>query len=335
MTNKLKLSASAAALALLIAGGASSVKAADVVEDPGCTLSGAVGIGYMYTWTDVSVDFDSSEDIGDKDDDSFDGNFNTPFGEAGGLVTCGAWNAQADFAYYDHSTELDDGDKDIDINASNSHFGGAVFWRDPSFASIGVHASVVGQDTEGILQTDLYRVGIFGEWYLNDQFTLGAAVHYHDGDIVDDLNQSGWEFTANARFYVTPDFSLMVQGDYITADLDGDFNFGGSTDTDFDLDGWAITGEAEYLVWDQGLSIFAGARYSERSLDFEISNANEFDKIDIDIDETQVYAGIKFYFGHDGTLIERQRTGLTDNTSTMLEKLPAPINSILSTEDDD
>ena len=326
MTNKLKLSASAAVLALLIAGGATSVKAADVVEDPGCTLSGAVGIGYMYTWTDVS--FDSNEDFGDKDE--FDTNWNTPFGEAGGLVTCGAWNAQADFAYYDHTADDVDGlgsDKDLDLNASNSHFGGAVFWRDPSFAAVGIHASVVGQDTVGIIQSDLYRVGIFGEWYAGDMFTLGAAVHYSDGELADNLDQSAWEFTVNGRYYVTPDLSLMVQGDYFTADLDPD----SGDDVDVDFDGWALTGEAEYLVWDQGLSIFAGARYAERTL--EISE--DSNSLDIDIDDTQVYAGIKFYFGHDGTLIERQRTGLTDNTSTMFEKLPNGFNDIVGAVLDD
>ena len=101
MTSKLKLSASAVALALLIAGGVTSARAADVVDDPGCTLSGAVGIGYMHTWSDVSLD--TNEDLGDKDE--FDVDWNTPFGEAGGLVTCGAWNAQADFAYYDHTAD--------------------------------------------------------------------------------------------------------------------------------------------------------------------------------------------------------------------------------------
>src|SRR5688500_1761789 len=112
MMNKFKLSASAAALALLIAGSASAVKAADVVEDPGCTLSGAVGIGYMFTWADVTFD------TGGEDKDDFDGDWNTPFGEAGGLLTCGAFNIQADFAYYDHVSDKDD----FDFNGANSHF---------------------------------------------------------------------------------------------------------------------------------------------------------------------------------------------------------------------
>ena len=57
MTNKLKLSASAAALALMLGLGAGSVKAADVVADPGCTLSGSVMAGYMYDWQNSTFDF--------------------------------------------------------------------------------------------------------------------------------------------------------------------------------------------------------------------------------------------------------------------------------------
>lgn len=189
---------------------------------------------------------------------------------------------------------------------------------------------MVNQDTFGTLDSDFYRIGVFGEWYAGDMFTLGGAVHYSDGTIIqdagdDDVDRSAWEFTANARFYVTPDFSLMVQGDYYTADIDGDFGH-----TNVDEDGWAITGEGEYLVWDQGLSVFAGARYAERTLEF----SDEGESVEFNIDDTQVYAGIKFYFGNDGTLIERQRTGLSDNTSTMFEKLPATLNALTAVDED-
>ncbi|WP_162914323.1 hypothetical protein, partial [Taklimakanibacter lacteus] len=112
-----------------------------------------------------------------------------------------------------------------------------------------------------------------------------------------------------------PDFSLLLRGDLLLAE----FEFGGA---DADWDGFAITGEGEYLVWDQGLSLFAGARYAEREFDPDGSSTS------LDIDDFQVYGGVKFYFGQDGTLLERQRTGPIDNTSVFDEKLPRLIGGI-------
>jgi hypothetical protein len=314
MIGKLKLSASAAALALLVAGAVSSAQAADVVADEGCTISGAVGIGYMFDWQKADFDF-GQEDSVDGDVD-----WNTPFGEAGGLVTCGGFNVQADFAYYNHQGDADVGlGKLEDVDADNSHFGGALFWRDPSYAALGVSASWVNQDVLS-KDSDTFRGGVFGEFYM-ENFTLGASAHYFNGEVINigplDIDQDGFELAAWGRFYATPDLSLMLRGDALLSNIDADQ----ITDEDVDLNGWAITGEAEYLAWDKGLSVFGGLRYAQRSLDVD----NE--DFDVDIDDTQVYAGLKFYFGQDGTLQDRQRTGTVDNTSVFLEKLPNALTS--------
>jgi len=311
MISRLKLSASAAALALLVAGSVSSAQAADVIDE-GCTLSGAVGIGYMYDWQ--TVKFDDSEDSDEGDVD-----WSAPFGEAGGLVTCGGFNVQADFAYYDHSGEIDGSTFDKDVDGANSHFGGALFWRDPSYAALGVTGSWVNQDVLS-KDADIFRVGLFGEFYL-ENFTLGGSAHYFNGDFVDfgpfSADQDGFELAAYGRFYATPDLSLMLRGDALFSDVEGD------EADDTSVDGWAITGEAEYLAWDKGLSVFGGVRYAERNLEGDDSNQ------EIDIHDTQVFAGLKFYFGQDGTLMDRQRTGVVDNTSTFLEKLPNALTSTL------
>lgn len=332
MTNKFKLSASAAVLALLIAGGASSsVKAADVV-DPGCTLSGSVMAGYMYNWQ--KTDVDPSNDIENKNENNVnldgDVDWETPFGEGAGLVTCGGFNVQADFAYYGHSTDVDipnssPVNKDWDQDQTNSHLGGALFYRDPSAYAIGVEGSWISQEVLS-KDIDIFRIGVFGEYYLGDVATLGASVHYYNSDednfgLIGGKDEDGWELAAWGRFYATPDLSLMLRGDLLWADTEWDLanqaRFKG------DLNGWAITGEAEYLVWDQGLSIFGGARYAERTLDWSVhTNNGSGDIADLDVDDFQVYAGIKFYFGQDGTLLERQRTGTVDNTSVWNEKLP-------------
>jgi hypothetical protein len=317
MINRLKLSVSVAAVALLMSAvAASSLKAADIVDE-GCTLSGSVMAGYMFNSQDF--DFDSSDDeddLGNKDAD-----WDTPFGEGAGLVTCGGFNVQADVAYYAHSADVDV--EDIDLDQTNTHIGGDVFWRDPSFATLGIQASWISQDIIS-KDVDTFRVGLFGEFYLNDSFTLGGSAAYFNTDDVDTFegkDADGFELAAWGRFYIIPDLALTLRGDLLLADTSIESE-------DADLDGWAITGDAEYLVWDQGLSLFAGARYAERELDFDDVD------LDITVNDFQVFGGLKFYFGHDGTLIERQRTGTVDNTSLWNEKLPAFIPSLFATEDE-
>ncbi|WP_119391618.1 outer membrane beta-barrel protein [Taklimakanibacter lacteus] len=310
MTNRLKLSVSAAALALLVAGGASSVQAADVVADPGCTLSGSVMAGYMYNWQDFSAENDEGEDAdGDVE-------WSTPFGEGAGLVTCGGFNVQADIAYYAHSADIDDiSGKDVDLDQTNTHIGGALFYRDPYSWAGGVGASWISQDIFG-KDIDIFRVGLFGEFYFDDMFTLGASAHYYNADWVEGKDEDGFELAAWGRFYATPDFSLLLRGDLLFAEYDIS---NAPNDVDLDLSGFAITGEAEYLVWDQGLSVFGGARYADRELDIDDGG----DDVELEVEDFQVFAGIKFYFGQGTTLVERQRTGTVDNTSVFNEKLPS------------
>ena len=299
MTNKLKFSASAAALALTIAMGASSVRAADLAE-PGCTLSGSVAAGFLYDWQKLDPEGSGN---------NLDIDWSTPFGEGAGLVTCGGFNIQADVAYYAHSGDADDFSSDVDFDQTRTHIGGDLFYRDPSSWAGGLQASWISQDFDGI-DVDVFRVGLFGEYYPSDVFTLGASAHYYNSDWPEGKDEDGAQLAAWGRFYATPDFSLMLRGDVLLAN----FDFSNSSN-DADWDGFAVTGEGEYLVWDQGLSLFAGARYAEREIDPDNSNS-------LDLDDFQVYGGLKFYFGHDGTLLERQRTGTVDNTSVFDEKLP-------------
>jgi hypothetical protein len=260
----------------------------------------------MYDWQNSDLEEDDGDNIDTKDVD-----WQTPFGEGAGLVTCGGFNIQADVAYYAHSADADF--EDINIDQTNTHIGGALFFRDPASWAAGVQASWIGQDIESI-DIDVFRVGLFGELYLDDVFTVGGSAAYYNtdwpNDFSDGKDEDGFELALWGRFYATPDFALTVRGDAVFTSFDF------SDNEDADLDGYAITGDAEYLVWDQGLSLFAGARWATRDFEVDDSDAS------INIDDFQVFAGIKFYFGHDGTLMERQRTGTVDNTSLWNEKLP-------------
>ncbi len=315
MLSKFRFSTSAAALALLIGAGFSSAQAADVAG-AGCTLSGSVAAGFMYDWQSSE-----SEDIDGEDVD-----WDTPFGEGAGLVTCGGFNIQADVAYYAHAAEIESPLSPFgqDIDQTNTHIGGALFYRDPASWAAGVQASWISQEIIG-KDVDVFRVGLFGEFYLGDMFTLGGNIAYYNSEGWDssgpgpDLgkDEDGFEFAAWGKFYATPDLAFTLRGDLLLATVE-------ALDDEVDLDGFAITGDGEYLVWNQGLSLFAGARYAEREV-----NPNDNDP-GMTIEDFQVFAGIKFYFGQGGTLVERQRTGTVDNTSLFNEKLPNLITSAIA-----
>lgn len=329
MINGLKLSVSAAALTLLVAGGVHAAKAADVVAEPACGLNGSVMAGYMYDWQKDKNKFDLSSEVSILDHFNANGDIDweTPFAEGAAVFTCGGLNIQGDFAWYHHSTRVDPGidtKDDVDFDDTNTHAGGAVFFRDPNSWGGGISASAISQDLHDIGQIDLYRVGLFGEAYFGDVATLGASGHYYDTRDEDvGIRAHGFELAAWGRVYATPNFSLMVRGDLLLPEYDA--HGAGSQGVDLDADdGYAITGEAEYLAWDRGLTIFGGARYAERSWNEEATGGPTPGKSDSDVEDFQVYAGLKFYFDFSSqkTLVEDHRTGAFDNTSVFHEKLP-------------
>ena len=362
MSNALKLSVSAAALSLLL-GGVSSAWAADVVPPaPGCGINGSVMAGYMYNWQDSSTDVDITIEGETVDQFDFDGNpeWRTPFAEGAALFTCHGLNIQGDFAWYDHQYDINNDQfsgKDDTFDQQSKHVGAALFFRDPNSFALGISGSRIQQQTDLDLivnkDADIWRMGAFGEIYLGDTFTLGASAHYYDRD---DLNvkdgsvdifskdESGFELAAWGRFYPTPNLSLTVRGDLLLPDASFNVsNFATQVtgiDAKWDIDdGWAISGEAEYLVWDSGLTIFGGARYAERSFSTKFSaDGGDFGiNTDSDINDFQVYAGLKFYFdfGRERTLVEDHRTGAIDNTSVFHEKLPEIMSSAFAGVDDD
>ncbi len=293
MNKFLATSASGLALSAFALFGASVASAADM-QDPGCSVHGLVELGYMMSSS--GIDDSSTPD---------DAKWQTPFGEGAGLLTCDAWNFQADIADYAHSADFING-KNIDD--TRGHFGGAAFWRDANLGSFGVSASLINTEVFG-KENDYWRVGAFGEMFASDQITFGGGAHYFvsQDDIVG-KDHKGWELTANAKFYATPDFSLMLQGDYMNSKSNGD-----------DFNGWAATGEARYLISDKGLSLFAGGRYAKRTFD------------GTDINDLQGYAGVTFSFNSSGkSLAESDRSGRYDNTSTMNEKLPGYFGEALA-----
>jgi hypothetical protein len=299
------LAASAVALAVL----AGNVNAADVQPTSDCYLAGDVRVGVMNDWQGFS---------GSDDDNSVSGNADwfTPFGEGRGLVSCGGFNFQSDFAYYSHQgDDIEDGKDTISLDSPAGHFGGALFWRDQNVGLLGLSASWIHQDVF-FKDSEYARIGGVGEFFLNEQMTIGASAHYFTDLNSKDINHDGFELAANLKYYATPDLSLKLEGALMLGEL-------GDDDDSVDFDGFSVGLEGEYLAWDQGLSLFAGTRYAERTL-------SEGDT-DLTFDDFQVYAGIKFAFGgNTESLMARDRSGPIDNTSIFHEKLPNATSSFFA-----
>ena len=298
------------ALALAVLSGGQSQAA-----PTGCTISGIVTAGGMLTGTDAS-----SSGGGE----TINGNWDSLFGEGAGLVTCDAWNFQSDFAYYDHrasATYKNPDPVNKNFSVPEGHFGGDVFWRDPSAGALGVQASYVTQTTivPGFA-ADYLRLGAFGEYYLNDQATVGLGGHYffstHDQFVSSEgKNHSGFELSADAKYYLSPDLKFTLTGELLNSKYS---NSTGSAN----LNGYALTAQADYQFNDSGLIGFIGGRYAHRTLGSDGSPSN------LNLNDKQVYVGMSFAFGgpKGASLIGRDRNGPVNNTSTFLEKLPDPIS---------
>ncbi len=282
----------------------------------GCTVAGIVSGGGMLTGTTLSETGSSG---------TIDGNWDSLFGEGGGVLTCGSWNFQGDFAYYDHraSAPVGKNSSNKDFSLPEGHFGGDIFWRDPGAGAIGIQASYVSQTA--ILpgfNADYLRLGAFGEYYLNDRATLGLGGHYFSSTHAlyetnsTAKNHSGFELSADAKYYVTPDFKLTLTGELLNSKYDWTVVLGSEN-----LNGYALTAQADYQFNDSGLIGFVGGRYARRT--FWSDNSSNV----LNVDDKQVYVGMSFAFGgQKGSLVSHDRSGPVNNTSTFLEKLPDPIS---------
>lgn len=304
---------SSSVLALVAAASISfmgNASAADVASTmASCNLSASGGMGYLMAEQGYEV---SGEELGEKD-------YSAGFGDVGGLLNCGGFNLQADFAHYDHSIESAVlGDKDV----SNSHFGGALFGRN-EMGALGVSGSVV--TTSGLLGTngDRTRGGAFAEMYMSDMVTFGGSYHYFDGsDAAIATDHSGHEISAFLNIYPHEDLSLKLQGDFLDASWDGAGESILSEGGDLDIAGWGLGAELEYQLTDLGISAFAGGRYVEREFDDAFTTS-----------DTQGYVGLRFALGgSSASLRDSHRSGPVNNTSTFLEKVPNDFMSLVAAE---
>ena len=245
-------------------------------------------------------------------------NWVSGFGEVTANYGCASWWVQADGAYYGF------GATNSGLNFTESHFhgGGAAAWKIADMANIGLAASFIGQSSAatpiGYSQSGaIFRLGGFVQISPSDMFLVGFGAHHVGGttpwlgDLTQNMAIDGWEGEAYIRFYPTENLALGLRGDLMHSTLSYAPSFFTA-----DYGGHAFSAEAEYLVPDTGLSLFAGARFANRVVSFG-SNT------DVN-DDTQEYIGFRFAFGPPAntTLRNRDFNGNYDNTSVFQEKLP-------------
>jgi hypothetical protein len=294
--------------------------AADPVAEANCTVSGLVQGG------------------GGLDGQNLNGPLNLSlatwkigFAEGALAYECGSWGAQLDGAFYGHWANSTYRGTNYDMSNPEGHIGGAAYWRNADVGQFGLAASRVFQSNAirlgGVApipdtSSGLWRIGGFGEYFAGDMFTLGAGAHYISGQQIYPLGgfqfeHQGIEAEIYAKAYASDNLALSVRGDVLASK----FTFSGAPVTNWN--GFAIGAEAEYLVPDTALSLFASARYAKRTWDFG-SGYN--------FDDAQGLLGVKFAFGGSApsSLRNRDRHGAYDNTSVFDEKLPNYSSSLLS-----
>ncbi len=297
-----------------VAGCTSLAYSADVVGPAGCTVAGLVQAG-----GGLSAEHFSSNLVPPKDPATW----KMAFGEAALNYSCKDWTAQLDGAYYGHwATENTPA---YHLTNGNGHVGGAAFWRNADRGELGVAASRVfqansitrnGAPVLADVSGGLWRLGAFGEYYGGDLFTVGAGASYINGGaayntrLPETADHRGFEADLYAKLYPSDNFGLTIRGDVLSSKIELPF----SPDTTWN--GFAISGEAEYLIPNSSISLFASALFAKRKLE-DITGYYSFE-------DKQGLVGVRFAFGGAAplSLRNRDRHGAYDNTSVFDEKLP-------------
>jgi hypothetical protein len=179
------------------------------------------------------------------------------------------------------------------------HAGGAVFYRDAAWGLVGVDAAL-GDIRYPVETHHKRRIGGRGEMYLGSFGSLSARAGYQviKTTIVDD---PGYYINLEAIMYLTPDLAIKPSFEYIR---DREFK----SKRKF----FAYRGEAEFgldALVNAPFSAFAGGQYYTFQPDGGAIS-----------DGTQVYVGLRYYFGSGNTLVDHHRTGTIPNADLIWDK---------------
>jgi hypothetical protein len=309
MMRTLKFCLAAGSL-LAIVGLAEQVQAAPLAPNDNCKFAASLeGGGLLSNYIAVTS---TGEDINQ--------NWTSGFGDAAANFTCNGFGAQIDAAILASRAPLDN---TATLYDTNKHLGGELFWRDRSTAALGVAASNIERDFtivdaggSSISDENIWRVGGFGQYFMNDKTTIGGGIYYLSGNMGGLLTLSGFEANADLKFYPTDSLAFDLRGDLLNSSYTGKF-------FDASFNGYAATARAEYKVSSLPVSLFAGARY--------ISHTSASQTVQsFTISEMQGFLGARIDFGSAPyhSLRERDRNGTFDNTSVMQETAVGAANML-------
>src|SRR4029079_17032556 len=133
------------------------------------------------------------------------------------------------------------------------------FWRDPSQGMLGVDVGYQSADIG--IKGDGFRVGVRGEWYPKDRWTLSGAVGCAETDF-NLVSFDGIYANAGVKYYINDKASISLNANYYEVNLNQNLPF--SVDTSQ----WSVGLEGEYLISrSTPVSVYGGVRYGDYSID--------------------------------------------------------------------
>ncbi len=272
---------SSLALAALVAASANPATAAK------SRYAGTITLGYSFTDFDLQAGPNSTVDV------------NTFIGSGAVVYNVeGNYYAQADFAFASHSPDSSK-TGGISLALDTWTAGGTFFWRDSNVGLLGVDLGY--QSADAGISGDGFRLGVRGEYYCGDRWTIGAAAGWEQVDFHSIARIDGWYGNAQVKYYWNDKTSFSLNGNYYTADVHS---------PSIKNNQWSVGLEGEYLISrDTPVSVYGGVRYGDFNVAFSSRDPTDW----------TVYAGIKFRFGNDGgSLADQDRNGALSPTTTGL-----------------
>jgi len=181
------------------------------------------------------------------------------------------------------------------VDANIWGIGGSVFWAPGAFR-VGPSVSYTKYDfTRAASGLDAHATtyGLFGEYFINDRFTVGAKGGGTDGEVnsigFGSGSGTGGYIGGELTGYLTPDFAFKAHVDYL--------NVGGGHVTNYGLN-------AEYLFSEATpISVYGG--YVKTELSNGAGHANTW------------LIGFKFYTNGTGSLVNHHRTETLGSIGTV------------------
>lgn len=235
------------------------------------------------------VNYVSNDDsfFGGKDIDQWQFNFQG----AAAFDLTPTWNLQFDTSFNSDRFSGDIfGGKTLALDTWRA--GTQAFWRDSSTGMVGVEFAYQTIDFQSI-SIDGFFVGLRGEYYAGDTFTVGGGVNYntYSADFYTELDTIGVNLFGT--YYANDKVGISLRGNYATTDIEM---------APADLDSYGISADVEYL-FQNNLSLSGSIAYA--STDF----------ISDDFERFTFGAKLKVYFGTEGSLANQHRTSTLEPTN--------------------